>query len=58
MSKKKAPSDSVVLPVRMKRELRDSFHSVVKTKDLSGSQIIRELIRRYIKDNEQIEFDL
>ena len=44
-----------VLPIRLPKELKKAFLNIADQKDLSASQIIREMIRRYLQDNSQMD---
>lgn len=45
----------VVLPVRMDSELKTVFLKVAEMEDRPASQIIRELIRDYVKSHAQLD---
>ena len=44
-----------VLPVRMDSELKGIFLKVAEMEDRPASQIIRELIRDYVKSHAQLD---
>ena len=44
-----------VLPVRMNSELKTVFLKVAEMEDRPASQIIRELIRDYVKSHAQLD---
>ena len=48
-------SKEVVLPVRMDSELKAVFLKVAEMEDRPASQIIRELIRDYVKSHAQLD---
>jgi hypothetical protein len=46
-------NDEVVMNIRIPRELRDTFISICKTKDTTGSREVREFMRKYIARHSQ-----
>lgn len=42
----------VMIPVRISAEMRDKFKSIVERKAQTQSKVIRQMIQRYIDDNE------
>lgn len=48
-------SKNVALTIRLDKDLLKSFQAVCQHKDYSQSFVVRELIKRYIKDNKQVD---
>ncbi len=46
---------NVVLTVRINSDLRDSFNHACALNDLPASIVLRELMKRYIKENSQLD---
>lgn len=48
-------SKNIGLTIRLDEDLRDTFSMACKSNDLQASLVIRELIKRYVKDNNQLD---
>jgi metal-responsive CopG/Arc/MetJ family transcriptional regulator len=46
------PSDTVMMTIRLPRDLRDAFLEAARRDDLSASQILRRAIRSYLSEGE------
>lgn len=51
-SKNEDKHKDVMIPVRMPADMRDKFKAIVERKAQTQSKVIRQLIQRYIDDNE------
>jgi len=48
---------NVVLVLRLPEQLKKSFENVCVQQDRTASQIIRDLMRLYVRDHEQLELE-
>lgn len=48
------PSDTVMMTIRLPRDLRDAFLEAARRDDLSASQILRRAIRDYLSEGESL----
>jgi len=48
------PSDTVMMTIRLPRDLRDAFLAAARRDDLSASQILRRAIRSYLGEEESV----
>lgn len=48
---------NVVMVLRLPEQLKKSFENVCAQQDRTASQIIRDLMRLYVRDHEQLELE-
>lgn len=48
-------ASEVVFGVRMDRALRDAFLAAAESQDRNASQLVREFVRDYLKNNAQMD---
>lgn len=48
-------ASEVVFGVRMDRQLRDAFLAAAESRDRNASQLVRDFVRDYLKQNAQLD---